>query len=33
MKTLLVRTPDQRRDWLAEHHASVSEVWLVFFKH
>lgn len=32
MKTLLVRTPDQWRDWLARHHASVAEVWLVFFK-
>ena len=32
MKTLLVRTLDQWRDWLAEHHASVSEVWLIFHK-
>jgi uncharacterized protein YdeI (YjbR/CyaY-like superfamily) len=32
MKTLLARTPDQWRDWLAKHHASVSEVWLIFHK-
>ena len=32
MKTLLVRTLDQWRDWLTEHHASVSEVWLIFHK-
>lgn len=32
MKTLLVRTIDQWRDWLETHHASVSEVWLVFHK-
>jgi uncharacterized protein YdeI (YjbR/CyaY-like superfamily) len=32
MKTLLVRTLDQWRDWLAEHHASESEVWLIFHK-
>ncbi len=32
MKTLLVRTLGQWRDWLAEHHASESEVWLVFYK-
>jgi uncharacterized protein YdeI (YjbR/CyaY-like superfamily) len=32
MKTLLVRTLDQWRDWLARHHASVSEVWLIFHK-
>ena len=32
MKTLLVRTLDQWRDWLAKHHASVSEVWLIFHK-
>ena len=32
MKTLLVRTLDQWRDWLEEHHASVSEVWLVQYK-
>ena len=32
MKTLLVRTLGQWRDWLAEHHASESEVWLVFHK-
>ncbi len=32
MKTLLVRTRDQWRDWLTEHHASQSEVWLIFHK-
>ena len=32
MKTLRVRTPDQWRDWLARHHASESEVWLIFHK-
>ena len=32
MKTLRVETLDQWRDWLDEHHASESEVWLVFYK-
>jgi uncharacterized protein YdeI (YjbR/CyaY-like superfamily) len=32
MKTLLVRTLDQWRDWLTEYHASESEVWLIFHK-
>jgi uncharacterized protein YdeI (YjbR/CyaY-like superfamily) len=32
MKTLLVRSLDQWRNWLAEHHASESEVWLIFHK-
>jgi uncharacterized protein YdeI (YjbR/CyaY-like superfamily) len=32
MKTLHVRTLDDWRGWLAEHHASAPEVWLVFFK-
>jgi uncharacterized protein YdeI (YjbR/CyaY-like superfamily) len=32
MKTLRVRTLEQWRDWLAEHHASESEVWLIFYK-
>jgi uncharacterized protein YdeI (YjbR/CyaY-like superfamily) len=32
MKTLLVPTPDQWRDWLTEHHASGSEIWLIFHK-
>ncbi len=32
MKTLLVRTSGQWRDWLAENHASASEVWLIFHK-
>ena len=31
-KQLLVRTIEEWRDWLAEHHASESEVWLVFHK-
>jgi uncharacterized protein YdeI (YjbR/CyaY-like superfamily) len=32
MKTLLVHTVDEWRDWLDEHHASESAVWLVFNK-
>ena len=32
MKTVLVRTVGQWRRWLAEHHGSQSEVWLVFYK-
>jgi uncharacterized protein YdeI (YjbR/CyaY-like superfamily) len=32
MKTLLVRTLREWREWLAEHHASVSEIWLIFYK-
>src|SRR5712691_4488524 len=32
MKTLLAKTLDQWHDWLDEHHASESEVWLVFYK-
>jgi len=32
MKTLRVRGPGQWRDWLRKHHASESEVWLVFYK-
>jgi len=32
MKTLLVQTVEQWREWLHEHHASQSEVWLVFHK-
>jgi uncharacterized protein YdeI (YjbR/CyaY-like superfamily) len=32
MKTLLVRTLDQWRDWLTDHHASESEIWLLFHK-
>jgi uncharacterized protein YdeI (YjbR/CyaY-like superfamily) len=32
MQTLLVRTLDQWRSWLTEHHASESEVWLIFHK-
>ena len=32
MKTFLAQTADQWRDWLAEHHDSESEVWLIFHK-
>lgn len=32
MKTFLARTVGAWRDWLAEHHGSESEVWLVFHK-
>jgi uncharacterized protein YdeI (YjbR/CyaY-like superfamily) len=32
MKTLFVQIVDQWRDWLAEHHDSESEVWLIFHK-
>src|SRR5512132_1608881 len=32
MKTLFVRTLDQWRAWLTEHHASALEVWLIFHK-
>jgi uncharacterized protein YdeI (YjbR/CyaY-like superfamily) len=32
MKTVRVETLDRWRDWLDEHHASESEVWLVFYK-
>jgi len=32
MKTLRAQSVDQWRDWLDEHHASESEVWLVFYK-
>jgi len=32
MKTLLVRTVGQWRDWLARNHASESEVWLIFHR-
>lgn len=32
MNTLLIQTVDQWRAWLDEHHASASEVWLVFYK-
>lgn len=32
MRTLLARTLGQWRDWLTEHHASESEVWLIFHK-
>src|SRR5258708_3495347 len=32
MKKMRLQSRDQWRDWLAEHHASESEVWLVFYK-
>jgi uncharacterized protein YdeI (YjbR/CyaY-like superfamily) len=32
MKTLVARTLDRWREWLEKHHASESEVWLVFHK-
>jgi hypothetical protein len=32
MKTLLVRTIDEWRDWLDQHHDSEREIWLVFHK-
>lgn len=32
MKTLDVRTPAAWRRWLATHHATASEIWLVFHK-
>lgn len=32
MKTFDPRTPDRWRAWLAKHHASESEVWLIFHK-
>ena len=32
MKTLVVRTLNEWRDWLTEHHASEPEIWLVFHK-
>ncbi len=32
MNTLLVRTLDQWREWLTEHHASEAAVWLIFHK-
>jgi len=32
MKTLLAQTLEQWRDWLDEHHASESEIWLIFHK-
>ena len=32
MKTFLAQTADQWHKWLDEHHASESEVWLIFHK-
>jgi uncharacterized protein YdeI (YjbR/CyaY-like superfamily) len=32
MKTLLVQSVDQWRDWLAKHHDAESGVWLIFHK-
>ncbi len=31
-ETLTVVTREQWRDWLAEHHQSKSDIWLVFFR-
>jgi uncharacterized protein YdeI (YjbR/CyaY-like superfamily) len=32
LKTFSPHTPEQWRQWLAEHHDAESEVWLVFYK-
>ncbi|MFL6281068.1 MAG: YdeI/OmpD-associated family protein [Vicinamibacterales bacterium] len=32
LKTFVARTADEWRRWLAEHHHSESEVWLIFYK-
>src|SRR5215510_10856288 len=32
MQTLIVRTLDEWRAWLGAHHASASDVWLIFHK-
>jgi uncharacterized protein YdeI (YjbR/CyaY-like superfamily) len=32
MKTLLVRTLEEWREWLSEHHSSAAEIWLIFHK-
>jgi uncharacterized protein YdeI (YjbR/CyaY-like superfamily) len=32
LNTLDARTPEQWRNWLADHHDSASEVWLIFYK-
>jgi uncharacterized protein YdeI (YjbR/CyaY-like superfamily) len=32
VKTFLARDSSEWRDWLAEHHDSESEVWLIFYK-
>jgi uncharacterized protein YdeI (YjbR/CyaY-like superfamily) len=32
VKTFDARTPEQWRTWLADHHDSASEVWLIFHK-
>jgi len=32
VKTFVAQNPDQWHQWLAKHHASESEVWLVFYK-
>jgi uncharacterized protein YdeI (YjbR/CyaY-like superfamily) len=31
-RTLTVKTPDAWRRWLAKHHASEKEIWLVYYK-
>lgn len=32
MKTFLAQTVEQWRAWLAKHHHTESEVWLIFYK-
>jgi uncharacterized protein YdeI (YjbR/CyaY-like superfamily) len=32
-KALSVRNREQWRKWLRDHHSSVSEIWLIFYKH
>lgn len=32
MKTLRVETLDEWRDWLDQHHASETEIWLVYYR-
>ena len=32
LKTVDAQTPEQWRGWLIDHHASESEVWIVFYK-
>jgi uncharacterized protein YdeI (YjbR/CyaY-like superfamily) len=31
-RTLTVRTPDAWRRWLAKHHATEKEIWVVYYK-
>jgi len=32
VKTFLAETPEIWRQWLARHHKTESEIWLMFFK-